>query len=245
MNGEAIESILDAVTAATIMVDGRQAPVRIDLRPMTLQVPRKALVPKPIDLRSSLRLPWPGPIVVNSQDGPLDVEPGRTVDVPVSDELGTRGRLSVSLGARGDRVTFSFTPDASLDQDATRRRLAEALDANAFIALVREQDRLVREQPAKARRSLGTPKGRDAYESYLAKHPLIAEKIAAYRAQGLDDLKDQLDRDAAAAKAEAEAAESAVARGDALRARWPRSVVEIAPSDGRSFVMVRVEATGP
>ena len=245
LNGDALESILDAVTAASIMVDGQQAATRIDPRTLTLQVQRKALVPKPIDLRTSLRLPWAGPITVRSQDGPMSVEPGRTAEVDVNDELGTRGTITVALASRGDRVTFLFTPDASLDLDVTRRRLADATQASEFIALVREHDRLVREQPAKSRKNLGTPKGRDAYEAYLARHPLIAEKIAAYRAQGLDDLKEQLERDGTAAAAEVEAATSAVAQGDALRARWPKAVAEIAPRGGQGFVLLRLEATGP
>ncbi len=245
LSGEALESILDAVTAAAIMVDGQPVATKIDPRTLVLQVQRKALVPKPSDLRTTLRLPWAGPITVHSQDGPESIEPGRTAAVNVSDELGPRGVLSVSLASRGDRVTFSFTPDASLDQDATRRRLAEATQANEFITLVREHDRLVREQPAKSRKNLGTPKGRDAYEAYLAKHPLIAEKIAAYRAQGLDDLKDQLARDSTAAAAEVEAATTAVARGDALRARWPKAIAEIAPRGGQGFVLLRIEAVGP
>ena len=245
LDGEPLESILDAVTAAAIMVDGQQVATRIDPRMLTLQVQRKALTPKASDLRTTLRLPWAGPITVHSQDGPKTIEAGRTATVDVSDELGTRGVLFVTLASRGDRVTFSFTPDASLDQDATRKRLAEAVQANEFIMLVREQDRLVREQPAKPRKNLGAPKGRDAYEAYLAKHPLIAEKIMAFRAQGLDDLKEQLARDSTAAAAEVEAAESAVARGDALRARWPEAIAEIAPRGGQGFVHIRLEATGP
>jgi hypothetical protein len=74
---------------------------------------------------------------------------------------------------------------------------------------------------------------------------LIAEKISAYRAQGLDDLKDQLARDSVAAAEEVEAATTAVARADALRARWPKAVAEIAPRGGQGFVLVRVEAIGP
>ncbi len=245
LNGEALESILDAVTAAAIMVDGQQAATRIDPRIMTLQIQRKALVPKANDVRTTLRLPWAGAITVHSQDGPRTVEPGRAAAVNVSDELGTRGVLSVALGSRGDRVTFTFTPDASLDQEATRRRLVEATQASETMALVREHDRLVRDQPAKARKNLGTPKSREAYEAYLAKHPLIAEKIAAYRAQGLDDLKDQLERDSTAAAGEIEAATAAVARGDALRARWPKAIAEIAPRGGQGFVLLRIEATGP
>ena len=245
LSGEGLESILDAVTAAAIMVDGQQVATRIDPRTLVLQVQRKALVPNPSDLRTTLRLPWAGPITVHSQYGPETIEPGRTAAVNVSDELGTRGVLSVSLAGRGDRVTFTFVPDASLDQDATRRRLAEATQANESITLVREHDRLVREQPAKSRKNLGTAKSRDAYEAYLSKHPLIAEKIAIYRAQGLDDLKDQLARDSTAAAAEIEAATSAVARGEALRARWPKDVAEIAPRGGQGFVLIRVEAIGP
>ena len=245
LNAEALDSILDSVTAASLMVDGRQVAARIDPRTLVLQVQRKALVPKPSDLRTTLRLPWAGPITVRSNGEPMSVEPGRTASVGVSDELGTRGVLTVALASRGDRVTFSFTPDASLDQDATRRRLAEATQANEVITLVVEHDRLVREQPAKPRKSLGTPKGRDAYEAYLARHPLIAEKISAYRAQGLDDLKDQLARDSVAAAEEVEAATTAVARADALRARWPKAVAEIAPRGGQGFVLVRVEAIGP
>ena len=245
LSGEALESILDAVTAAAIMVDGQQAAARIDPRTLTLQVQRKALIPKASDLRTTLRLPWSGAITVHSQDGPQTVEPGRAAAVNASDELGTRGVLTVALASRGDRVTFTFTPDAALDQDATRRRLVEATKANEVITLVREHDRLVREQPAKARKNLGSPKSRDAYEAYLAKHPLIAEKIAAYRAQGLDDLKDQLERDSTAAAADVEAATSAVARGDALRARWPKAFAEIAPRGGQGFVLLRIEAVGP
>jgi len=245
LNGEALESVLDAVTAAAIMVDGRQAATRIDPRTLTLQVQRKALIPKASDLRATLRLPWSGSITVHSQDGPQTVEPGRTAAVNVSDELGTRGVLTVELAGRGDRVTFAFTPDAALDQDAMRRRLAEATQDDEFIALVREHDRLMREQPAKSRKNLGTSKSRDAYESYLARHPLIAEKISLYRAQGLDDLKDQLERDSTAASAEVEAAASAVARGDALRARWPKDFAEIAPRGGQGFVLLHMEAVGP
>ena len=245
LSGEALESILDTVTAAAIMVDGQQAATRIDPRTLTLQVQRKALVPKASDLRTTLRLPWSGAITVHSQDGPQTVEPGRSAAVNVSDELGTRGVLTVELASRGDRAAFTFTPDAALDQDATRRRLAEATQANEVITLVREHDRLVREQPAKARKNLGTPKSRDAYEAYLAKHPLIAEKIVVYRAQGLDDLKDQLERDSTAAAADVKAATSAAARGDALRARWPKAFAEIAPRGGQGFVLLCIEAVGP
>jgi len=245
LNGEALESILDAVTAAAIMVDGRQAATRIDPRTLTLQVQRKALISKASDLRTTLHLPWSGWITVHSQDGPQTVEPGRAAAVNVSDELGPRGVLTVELAGRGDRVTFAFTPDAALDQDATRRRLAEATQDNEFIALVREHDRLVREQPAKQRKNIGTSKSREAYEAYLAKHFLIAEKISLFRAQGLDDLKDQLERDSTAAAADVEAATSAVERGDALRARWPKAFAEIAPRGGQGFVLLRMEAVGP
>jgi|GEM_PF-1468380 len=245
LQGEALETILDAVTAATIMVDGKQVAARVDPRILTLQVSRKALMAKPIDLRTSLRLPWAGPITVRSQGEPMTVEPGRSAAVQANDELGTRGVLTMALASRGDRVTFSFTPDASLEQETTRRRLTSATEASEFLKLVREHDRLTREQPAKARKSLGTPKGRDAYEAYLAKYPLIAEKIVAYRAQGLDDLKEQLERDSTAAEAELLAATEAVARGDALRAQWPKAVAEIAPRGGQGFVLVRIEAIGP
>lgn len=245
LSGEALESILDAVTAAAIMVDGQQAATRIDPRTLMLQIQRKALVPKPSDLRTTLRMPWAGSITVHSKDGPQAIEPGRTASVNVSDELGTRGVLTVALASRGDRVSFSFTPDPSLDQEATRRRLTEATQASETMALVREHDRLVREQPAKSRKNLGTAKGREAFEAYLAKHPLIAEKIVAYRAQGLDDLKEQLERDSTAATGEVEAATSAVARGDALRARWPSAIAEIAPRGGQGFVLIRIEAIGP
>jgi len=245
LSGEGLESVLDAVTAASITVDGRQAATRIDPRTLTLQVQRKALVPKAIELRPPLQLPWAGPITVQSQDGPKPVEPGRAVEVKINDELGTRGVLTVALATRGNRVTFSFMPDASLDQDATRRRLADATQANEFIMLVREHDQLIREQPAKLRKNLGIPKGRDAYEAYLAKYPIIAEKIVAFRAQGLDDLKEQLDRDSAAAAAEVDAAMSAVARGDALRSQWPSAIAEIAPRGGQGFVLLRIEAIGP
>jgi hypothetical protein len=245
LNGELIESILDSVTAASLMIDGRQAAARIDPRTLMLQVPRKSLVPRSIELRPALRLPWAGPITVRSNGEPMTVEPGRAASVDVSDELGTRGVLTVQLGSRGDRVTFSFTPDASLDQEATRRRLADATEANEVITLVVEHDRLLREQPAKPPKSVGTSKGREAYEAYLARHPLIVEKIGTYRTQGLDDLKEQLARDRAAAAAEVEAATTAVARADALRARWPKAVAEIAPRGGQGFVLVRVEASGP
>ena len=242
---DAVEGILDAVTAATIRIDGAQASVRIDPRIMTLPVQRKALVPKPIDLRSTLRLPWSGAIMVQTQDGPVTVEPGRSAEVGVADELGTRGMLVVALATRGDRVSFSFVPDAALDQEAARRRLTEATAASELMGLVAEHDALVRAQPGKPRKGIGTPKGRDAYEGYLARHPLIAEKIVAFRAQGMDDLKDQIARDVLAAADELEAARGGVARGDALRARWPGAVAEIAPRGGQGFALVRVEATGP
>jgi hypothetical protein len=245
LDGEVRESILDAVTAAVIMVDGQQAATRIDPRTLTLQIQRKAIVARPSDLRATLRLPWAGSITVHSQDGPQTVELGRTATVNVSDELGTRGVLSVSLASGGDRVTFTFTPDASLDREATRRRLVEATQANESMALVREHDRWLREPPPKGRKNAAVPKSRDAYEAYLARYPLIAEKIGTFRAQGLDDLKDQLERDSTAAAAEVEAATAAVARGDALRARWPAAVAEIAPRGGQGFVLIRVEATGP
>jgi hypothetical protein len=59
------------------------------------------------------------------------------------------------------------------------------------------------------------------------------------------NLKEQLERDGTAVAAEVEAATSAVARGDALRARWPKAVAEIAPRGGQGFVLLRLEAIGP
>lgn len=244
LSGDAVESAVDTVAAASWLVDGTPAPVRIDARTVVMQVPRRSLVSKAFDLRSPVRLPWPGSVSVRGQDGTITIEPGSSGEVPVADELGLRGVLVLTLTPKGDRLEASFVPDPGLDQDATRKRLTAAREKAIELALVKEQDALLRGQPAKPKRSVGTAKGRDAYDAFLARHPDIAEKIQRYRTQGLDDLTRQIDTETAAAAAELESAETAVAKADELRAKWPGAIAEVAPRGGQAFVMLRVEATG-